>query len=124
MQRSKWDDIKPVTTTIPCYAKTAGKATVTIRAGKDITLSKSTISVQKGLNYLEIDMAFDEKQTPSKGILLDQYAAWLDADKKDKDAKATEIKKGDDGKSYLQKGKYTVEIEKDGVKVEKELTIE
>ena len=117
MQRSKWDDIKPVTTTIPCYAKTAGKATVTIRAGKDITLSKSTISVQKGLNYLEIDMAFDEKQTP-------QYAAWLDADKKDKDAKATEIKKSDDGKSYLQKGKYTVEIEKDGVKVEKELVIE
>ena len=62
-------------------------------------------------------MNFDEKQTP-------QYKTWLNADKKDKDAKDIELKKGDDGKYYLQKGKYTVEVEKDGVKAEKELVIE
>ena len=117
IQRNKWEAMKPVTIQIPCYAKTSGKANVTIRAGKDIILSKSTVSVQKGLNYPEVEMVFDAQQTP-------QYAAWLDADKKDKDAKPTELKKGDDGKFYLQKGKYTVEIEKDGVKVEKEFVIE
>lgn len=117
IQRNKWVDMKPVTIQIPCYAKSSGKANLTIRAGKDIILSKSTVFVQKGLNYADIDMSFDEKQTP-------QYAAWLNADKKDKDAKDIELKRGDDGKFYLQKGKYTVEVEKDGVKVEKELVIE
>jgi photosystem II stability/assembly factor-like uncharacterized protein len=117
IQRDKWEAMKPVTMPIPCYAKTSGKANVTIRAGKDIILSKSTISVQKGLNYSEIELVFDGGQAP-------QYATWLNADKKDKEAKDIELKKGDDGKYYLQKGKYTVEIEKDGVKVEKELVIE
>lgn len=116
-QRNKWEDMKPITMQIPCYAKTSGKANVTIRAGKDIILSKSTISVQKGLNYADVAMSFDETQTP-------QYQTWLNADKKDKEVKDMELKKGDDGKFYLQKGKYTVEIEKDGVKVEKELVIE
>jgi hypothetical protein len=124
-QRNKWVEMKPVMMQIPCYAKTSGKANVTIRAGKDIILSKSTVSVQKGLNYAEVDMSFDATQTLSRGIgIQEQYQTWLNADKKDKDAKDIELKRGDDGKFYLQKGKYTVEVEKDGVKVEKELVIE
>ena len=117
IQYNKWENMKPITMTIPCYAKTSGKATVTIRAGKDLVLSKSTVLLQKGLNYAEIDLSFDEKQTP-------QYQTWLNNDKKDKEAKDISLKKGDDGKYYLQKGKYSVEIEKDGVKLEKELVIE
>ncbi len=116
-QRNKWEDMKPITMPIPCYAKTSGNATVTIRAGKDLVLSKSTVSLQKGLNYPEISMSFEGKQTPP-------YTTWLNTDKKDKEAKDIELKKGDDGKYYLQKGKYTVEVEKDGVKMEKELVIE
>ncbi len=117
IQRNKWEDMKAVTMTIPVYVKTSGNATVTIRAGKDLILSKSTIALKKGLNYAEIDMSFDAKQTTA-------YTTWLNTDKKDKEAKDIELKKGDDDKYYLQKGKYTVEIEKDGVKVEKELLIE
>jgi photosystem II stability/assembly factor-like uncharacterized protein len=125
IQRNKWVDMKPVTMTIPNYAKSSGQATVTIRAGKDLILSKSTVSVQKGLNYSEIEMTFDEKQNPPREVgMLAQYSTFLNMDKKDKDTKDIELKRGDDGKFYLQKGKYLVEVEKDGVKVEKELVIE
>ena len=115
-KRSNWDQMKPVNATIPIYAKANSSATITIKAGKDLVLKTIKTDLKRGLNYVDIEMVYDPKQTP-------QYLAFLN-DKKDKDAKPIEIKKADDGKYYLQKGKYTLELEQNGVKMEKELVIE
>ena len=115
-KRSNWDEVKPINATIPIYAKANGSATITIKAGKDLVLSTMKTELKRGLNYVDVEMIYDSKQTP-------QYLAFLN-DKKEKDAKPIEIKKADDGKFYLQKGKYTLELEQNGVKMEKELVIE
>jgi photosystem II stability/assembly factor-like uncharacterized protein len=116
MRRSVYTPIEKAKTQVAIYAKTGGQTTLTLKAGKDIILKKMDVSLQQGLNYVDVDMVFDATQTP-------QYRAWLN-EKKEKDAKAIDIVKADDGNFYLQKGKYTVEIEKSGAKVEKELVIE
>jgi photosystem II stability/assembly factor-like uncharacterized protein len=113
---SNWQEMKPVNAVIPIYAKANSTATITVKAGKDLILKSMKTNLQRGLNSVDLDMTFDEKGTP-------QYAAFLN-DKKEKDAKAIELKKADDGKFYLQKGKYTIEVEQNGVKMEKELVIE
>jgi hypothetical protein len=115
-KRSNWDDMKPINAVIPMYAKANSTATISIKAGKDLILKTMKTEVKRGLNYVDLDMTYDEKQAP-------QYAAYLN-DKKEKDAKTIDLKKADDGKFYLQKGKYTVELEQNGVKMEKELVIE
>jgi hypothetical protein len=115
-KRSNWDDVKPINAVIPMYAKANSTATISIKAGKDLILKTMKTDLKRGLNYVDLDMTYDEKQAP-------QYAAYLN-DKKEKDAKTIDLKKADDGKFYLQKGKYTVELEQNGVKMEKELVIE
>ena len=101
---------------LPVYVKSEGVVNVKVKA-KDILLKEFSEKVQKGINYINFDLTHVENATP-------QYQAWLNDNKTDKEAKKIIIKKADDGKFYLQKGKYTIELEKDGVKVEKELTIE
>ncbi len=112
---SNWQEMKPVNASIPIYSKTNSTATITIKA-KDIVLKTMRTDLKRGLNYIDLEMVYDEKQAP-------QYQVYLN-DKKEKDAKNIELKKADDGKFYLQKGKYTVELEQNGVKTEKELVIE
>ena len=112
---SNWQEMKPVNASIPVYSKTNSTATITIKA-KDVVLKTMKTDLKRGLNYIDVEMIYDEKQTP-------QYQAYLN-DKKEKDAKNIELKKADDGKFYLQKGKYIVELEQNGVKTEKELVIE
>jgi photosystem II stability/assembly factor-like uncharacterized protein len=113
----RWSDKDTVKAILPIYAKNAGYLKITVKAGKDIVLKQINPFVQKGINYVETDVLFDEKQAPP-------YAAWLNENNKEKDAKKIEVKKAEDGKFYLQKGKYTLEYEKDGLKTEKELVIE
>jgi photosystem II stability/assembly factor-like uncharacterized protein len=113
---SRWAERQDPKMTIPVYVKNSGYVKMTVKGGKDLVLKQASLFAQKGVNYLETDVLFDEKQTP-------QYNAWLNGNK-EKDAKNIELKKAEDGKFYLQKGKYTLEIEKDGVKMEKELVIE
>jgi photosystem II stability/assembly factor-like uncharacterized protein len=113
----RWADREPIKANFPIYVKNGGSVKATIKAGKDIVLKQFTTMATKGINHIESNMFFDEKMTP-------QYQAWLNEQIKDKDAKKIILTKADDGNWYLQKGKYTVEIEKDGVKVEKDLIIE
>jgi photosystem II stability/assembly factor-like uncharacterized protein len=116
VKRSNWQEMKPVNAIVPIYVKANSSANITVKAGKDLILKTVKTDLKRGLNYVELEMNYDEKGTP-------QYAAYLN-DKKEKDAKNIELKKADDGKFYLQKGKYTVEVEQNGVKTEKELVIE
>jgi hypothetical protein len=99
------------------YAKSAGTVKMTLKAGKDIILSQQTASVLRGINYADFNVNYDDK-------MLTQYQKWLNDNQKDKEAKPIELKAAANGKYYLQKGKYTVEIEKDGVKQEEEFVIE
>jgi photosystem II stability/assembly factor-like uncharacterized protein len=115
--RDRWSEVTELKMTIPVYAKTAGQVKVTVKAGKDLVLSQNIPSVLRGVNYVECPVHYDEKQVAV-------YQKWLNENQKDKDAKPIVLKKADTGKFYLQKGKYTVEVEKDGVKQEKELVIE
>jgi photosystem II stability/assembly factor-like uncharacterized protein len=115
-KRSVWQEMKPVNAIIPIYSKANSTANISIKAGKELILKSIKSELKKGLNYIDFEMNFDEKQTP-------QYSVFLN-DKKEKDAKAIELKKADDGKFYLQKGKYTIEVEQNGVKMEKEFIIE
>lgn len=99
----------------PVYVSADGAINVKVKA-KDIILKEWSASVKKGINYIDYDLLHTENATP-------QYQAWLN-DNKEKEAKKIDIKKADDGKFYLQKGKYTIELEKNGVKTEKEFIIE
>ena len=100
----------------PVYAKSDGTVSIKVKA-KDILLKEWSAKVQKGINYIDFDLTHVENATP-------QYQSWLNDNKTEKEAKKILVKKADDGKLYLQKGKYTVELEKEGVKMEKELIIE
>ena len=101
---------------LPVYAKSAGTVKVTVKT-KDIVLKQFTANVTKGINYISYDLLHEDSVTP-------QYQTWLNDNMTDKEAKKIELKKADDGKLYLQKGKYTIELEKEGVKMEKELIVE
>jgi photosystem II stability/assembly factor-like uncharacterized protein len=112
---SNWQEMKPINAIVPVYSKANSSATITIKA-KDLVLKSVKTDLKRGLNYVEVEMNYEEKGSP-------QYQAFLN-EKKEKDAKNIELKKADDGKFYLQKGKYTVELESNGVKMEKEFVIE
>ncbi|MDZ7880384.1 MAG: glycosyl hydrolase [Saprospiraceae bacterium] len=115
-KRSVWQEMKPVNAIIPIYAKANSTANISIKAGKELILKSIKTELKRGLNYIDFEMIYDEKQTPQYGTFLNE--------KKEKDAKTIELKKADDGKFYLQKGKYTLEVEQNGVKIEKELIVE
>lgn len=107
---------EPIDIKFPIYAKSEGAVKVKIKA-KDLILNEFSANVSKGINYLNYDLTHTDSATP-------QYQTWLNDNLTDKEAKKVELKKADDGKLYLQKGKYTIEIEKNGVKTEKDLIIE
>ena len=111
-----WGDKDEVKTQFPLFAKKDGQVKITVKA-KDVVLKQMTVNLKRGINYPDYDLTFDEKQTP-------QYQTFLNDNLKEKDAKKVVLKAADDGKSYLQKGTYTVEFEKEGVKTEKEFVVE
>ena len=117
--RDQYTEAKEKTISIPVYAKTAGTAKVTVRAGKDLVVREFSQPVKAGLNYISYNMTYADEARPA-------YQTWLnDAAKDDKDAKKIELTKGENGeKSYLNKGKYRIYVEKDGVKDEKEWILE
>ena len=114
-EKRAWEEPKTVNSVIPLYVKNDGIVNITVKAGNALILKKITVPVKKGLNYIDCELTIDEKQTP-------QYQAYLN-DKKEKNTPNIVLKKAEDGKTYLQKGKYTVDIEKNGVKISKDLII-
>lgn len=101
---------------LPIYAQAAGEASLTVRAGDKIVLYQGKRTVQKGLNYLPYDLAFDSKQATA-------YTAWLNKDNKP-DARPARLKEAENGRWYLAKGTYTVTITAGGVSKEVKLTVE
>ena len=114
-QPVKWRKIKAPKLSIPVYSNSTAKLIVRIKAGKDLILKQLDFDGEKGLNYLEYDLSIQEDKKNS-------YEKWLNENLKKGDKKIN-LKKSDNGKVYLQKGKYIVEIEKNGKLVTEELVI-
>lgn len=97
------------------YSNTYQKVKVKIIAGKDIVLKSFDYPLDKGLNPVFYDISFDQK-------VLKKYQTWLNQNRK-KDEKEIVLKQADNGNYYLHKGKYTIEIELNGKKYDKEFEL-
>ncbi|MBT8178407.1 MAG: exo-alpha-sialidase, partial [Eudoraea sp.] len=100
---------KPVTPglDIVFYSSTTGPYTAYIRYQDDIVVSEVSLEADKGLNVLSYDLAFSKQGKTD----------FLKKIKK-------ELKKAQDGKTYLPKGEYTVELEGKRVAEKVSFTIE
>lgn len=97
------------------YAKTAGKAKITIQTSKDLILKTITDDAEAGLNYVNFDQAIDASAKAD-------FEKYLN-DSKKKEEKEVKLEVADDKKIYFRPGKYKVIIEQNGAKTEKELEI-
>ncbi|MGB0982477.1 MAG: WD40/YVTN/BNR-like repeat-containing protein [Saprospiraceae bacterium] len=101
--RSSWGSIRNVYSkpyepkrTIPFYSKNANKATIKV-IYNDIVLKEIKVDAVQGLNYVDYDLTIDKNNS--------KYEKALSSDDK-----KIEVKKADNGKRYLKKGEYTIEI--------------
>ncbi|MCB9350251.1 MAG: glycosyl hydrolase [Lewinellaceae bacterium] len=110
-----WWKPDPPKVKLPLYTNSAGKAKVSIYAGKDLLLQTFEVDCLKGLNYFPYDLTISGKN-------LTEYNKLLNKDRKEEE-KPANVKAADDGKVYLYKGKYKVVVEKGGEQVEMELEV-
>ncbi|MBU1101246.1 MAG: glycosyl hydrolase [Bacteroidetes bacterium] len=111
---SPWDKPEEPKVSIPYYSNKAGKALLTIEAG-EVTLASFIEEAEAGLNYFEYDLSFLESAK-------DDYQDYLN-DLKEEDDKEVKLKKADNDKLYLQKGKYLVTVEVNGKNVSTTLEV-
>ena len=100
---------KPVTPglDITFYSATSGAFTALVKYQDDIVVSEVTLDADTGLNVLSYDLAFSKK---GKADFLKKVKM--------------ELKRASDGKTYLPKGNYTIEMKGKQVKGEVPFTIE
>ncbi len=91
---SKWSDAFEPSTTIKFYANASGKQTVKILSESNVELNSINVEADKGFNYADYDLTLTEL---GKKELL-------------KEKTSIEINKAKNGKFYLPKGKYTIQI--------------
>ncbi len=112
---ASWAETRTPELRIPLYASTAGQATFTIRGDDDLVLHRFEADCKPGLNYQLYDLSYDENT-------LNEYQKSLNKNLK-KDEKPIRLKKADNGKLYLQPGKYKIIVEKGGEKQETTLEV-
>ena len=94
--RNTWSEARTTEKELVFYSKDGGKATINI-LHDDLLLKTIEVDAKKGLNYVAYDLTVDKN--------LKAYAKALSSDKE-----KIELKAADDGKQYIQGGKYTVEV--------------
>jgi ligand-binding sensor domain-containing protein len=114
-QKSPWQNQEPVAFPFNYFVAVEGKAQWEVRTKAGLVLNSGTINSKKGLNTFTFDLSLQESA-------LKSYEKWLNETQGDK--KPLEVKKADDGKYYLQKGVYTVELKQDGGTSVQNFTIE
>jgi photosystem II stability/assembly factor-like uncharacterized protein len=97
------------------YSKTGRQVSLKIKAGNDLVLKEFKANLIKGMNEPAYDFTFDKSK-------LKKYQKWLNDNRK-KEQPEIKLKERDNGKFYLNKGKYTVEIELSGKKYSKEFEL-
>jgi hypothetical protein len=90
-----WSDPYEPSTTITFYSNTSGEKTVNILSENNFELNSIKVNAEKGFNYANYDLTITESGK----------AGWLESNS------SLEINKADNGKYYLPKGKYTVQID-------------
>lgn len=102
---SAWGKVNEPKTNIQFYVPQDGKATITIKTEDGKELQQLSREATKGVNVLEYDLSISEK-----GIkVLEKMNS--------------NVKKADNGKYYLQKGKYKVEVSLNGKSITSEFEI-
>jgi photosystem II stability/assembly factor-like uncharacterized protein len=89
------------------YSGKVGSVSAQIKTVDNIVVSKTELNVIKGLNILSYDVAFSKA---GKSAYLKKHK--------------TELKAAKNGKTYLPKGNYIIEIGKDGIKEKVQFAIE
>ena len=92
---------------VPFYCSKAGEIDAQIKTDDGITVSNTTLDAIRGLNILSYDVAFSKA---GKSAYLKKHK--------------TELKAAKDGKTYLPKGKYFIEINGNGQKEKTTFSIE
>lgn len=105
---NSWRDPFEPATTVSFYAGNPGNATITVKTAKGATLYSNTTQVEKGFQSYTYDLTLTENGRN----------AYL---RENKDAK---MDKSSNGKYYLPKGNYTVEVTLNGVKKTVALVVE
>jgi len=99
---SKWADPYEPSTTFSFYAIAKGKQTIRIVSEGNAELNSITVDADKGFNYADYDLTITEA---GQKALLQENAE-------------IEIEKAKNGKYYLPKGKYTIQINNESVDFE------
>lgn len=100
--RNQYSEARERKIKIPFYASTDGEATIEIKTDSRLTLKKMDYVCTKGLNYFEYDLSIDA------GVVK-KFEKYLNDTKKPEDKKI-DLKQADNGKYYLHKGNFIVEI--------------
>lgn len=99
---SKWFDAYEPSKTIEFYVKMAGKKEIKILSERNSVLNTIETEVDKGFNYVDYDFSLTEN---GRKKLL-------------KENTSVDINEAKNGKYYLPKGKYFIQIESDKVSFE------
>lgn len=102
---STWGEVYEPKLKIQFYAPQSGKATITIKTEEEKELQTLTTDAIKGVNELNYDLSIPEKASK---LLAKE------------DAK---VKQSENGKYYLQKGKYKVTVSVNGKSLTSELEV-
>lgn len=105
---NSWREPFAPSTAIRFYAGASGTATVNIKTEKGATVYSNTLNVEKGFQTYDYDLTLTENGR--KAFLKENKEAKLD--------------KSSNGKYYLLKGNYTIEVTLNGVKKSSELVVE
>jgi photosystem II stability/assembly factor-like uncharacterized protein len=98
----QWSNPYEPTITIPIYTNESGEKTIKIISESNIELNSIKVKTDKGFNYAEYNLTMTESG----------YKALLKANT------STDINKAENGKYYLPKGKYAVQIGNDKTTLE------
>jgi photosystem II stability/assembly factor-like uncharacterized protein len=91
---SKWFKPNEPKLTIKFYTNVKGAKTIKILSKNNSVLNEITVAADKGFNYTDYDLSLSEK---GRKILLKEHSS-------------IDVNKAKNGKYYLPKGKYTIQI--------------
>lgn len=109
---ASWREVSTPEVNIPVYTNSDCNASVSVRDQDGLELKTFNVKLKKGLNYPKYDLSIDEQ-------VLNEYNKKLE----DSSEKIV-VKPADNGKIYLYKGTYTLQIKKESETVETTLILE
>ncbi|MBC5993425.1 WD40/YVTN/BNR-like repeat-containing protein [Pontibacter cellulosilyticus] len=110
-----WGEVMEPELVVPFYTSAAGNTTIRIKTDKGQVLKEFKDESEKGLNYVSYNLSVDEANSRV-------YETALNTGKKE-GTESIKVAPADNKVIYLQPGKYTVEVESNGVKKTQEFTL-